>query len=525
MPVKGWNKYENLLDMNNTIDKLERDLNASNVDLTENNLETNTFDPAPIIEIAKQDIDMLAGLAMPTVFEFPYPPILRAVWSLLLKWVVGRNKFPQLALGIPRGHAKTTLVKLFILYCILYTDCRFILVIGQTLQRAEDILADVVDMLNEKNIKDLYGDWKIGLEKNITELKKFVFRGRPIILAAIGAEGSLRGMNLKNERPDVMIFEDVQSKECSESDVQSAALERWMIGTAMKAKSPKGCLFIFVGNMYPGPNSILKKLKSNPRWIKFISGAILANGTALWPELRSLQSLLDELDNDIAMAHPEIFFSEVLNDTEAGINTRTDLAKIKDWPWREDEEPQGKFIIIDPSANKQGGDEVAIGYCEVYDAVPALREVIEERLSPGNTIRRALLLALCNGVRCIAVESTSYQATLLYWFGVIATQLCISGIEFVEVHSGSVSKNSRISTMLRSLTAGEIIIHPSVKSQVIHQIANWNPLRRNNVDGILDLMVYMPRVLELYGPSIAVSSDPLMQEAESSGVVEDNYPF
>ena len=61
------------------------------------------------------------------------------------------------------------------------------------------------------------------------------------------------------------------------------------------------------------------------------------------------------------MGHPEIFFSEVLNDTEAGINSRTDLSLIKPWPWQEHELPQGKFIVIDPSNNKRGGDDVSIG--------------------------------------------------------------------------------------------------------------------------------------------------------------------
>jgi len=35
-----------------------------------------------------------------------------------------------------------------------------------------------------------------------------------------------------------MIFEDIQTRECADSKVESDKLERWMIGTAMKAKSP-----------------------------------------------------------------------------------------------------------------------------------------------------------------------------------------------------------------------------------------------------------------------------------------------
>jgi len=284
-------------------------------------------------------------------------------------------------------------------------------------------------------------------------------------------------------------------------------------------------MFIFSGNMYPGPNSLLKKLKTNPTWIKFISGAILQDGTALWPELRNLNSLIAELDNDIAMGHPEIFFSEVLNDTEAGINTSTDLAQIRKWPWNEYELPQGKFIIIDPSSNKVGGDDCAIGYFEVFDGVPALKTLIEENLSPGNTILRALLMALQYNVRAIAVESTAYQFSLLYWFDITAKKYGLTGFRFLEVYTGNYSKNARITLMLKMLTSGEIIIHDDVRAGVMHQIVNWNPLKRDNVDGILDLLTYAPKVLELYGYAVATDAEDFMDESSVAKVVEFNSSF
>lgn len=488
-------------------------------------LKEASYTREQVVKVARESLNMLAGLAMPTVFRFLFPKVLLAAWQLLTQCAAKEGGFWQIALGIPRGHGKTTLIKLFILYCVLFTSKRFILVVSSTASLAENIIADVSDMLNENNIIKLVGDWKMGTELARQDLKKFGFRGRNIILAAIGAEGSLRGLNLKNERPDVMIFDDIQTRECADSKLQSETLERWMVGTAMKAKSPHGCLFIFAGNMFPTPNSILKKLKYNPTWTKFISGAILADGTALWEELRSIESLLQELDSDIAMGHPEIFFSEVLNDTEAGVNTKTDLAQIRDWPWGEHELPQGKFIVIDPSQNKKGGDDVAIGYFEVYDGTPAMQYCKEENLSPGNTIRKALLLALQKKCKLIAVESTAYQYSLLYWFGVIAKELGISGIEFVEVYSGSYSKNARITDMLKTLTSGGLILHPSVKSLVMHQIANWNPLKRDNVDGLLDLLAYAPRVVDIYGAALATEIDEDMMEADRAEVEMDNHAF
>ncbi len=493
--------------------------------INDDTLQDADFNSEEVMEASRISLDFLAGLSMPTVFRANFPPVLLAAWQLLTQRISISRDNSRIALGIPRGHGKTTLVKIFILYTILFTNRKFILVMGSTAALAENILADVFDMLSEKNIQKVFGDYRVGLEVGRQDLKKFGFRGRNIVVAAIGAGGSIRGLNVKNQRPDVMIFEDIQTKECSESSVQSEALLRWMIGTAMKAKSPHGCLTIFSGNMFPGPNSILKNLKKNNTWIKFISGAILADGRALWEEVRSLDSLLDELDNDISMGHPEIFFSEVLNDTEAGINTKTDLSLIKDWPWNDTDLPQGKFIIIDPAAGKRGGDDVAIGYCEVYDGSAGLRDVIEENLSPGNTIRKALLLALRTNTRVIAVEATAYQSTLLYWFGVVTTEIGLTGFHFVEVQTHAIAKNSRIGDALRSLTAGEIFIHQEIRAVVLAQIANWNPMKRDNVDGILDLLGYLTKVMELYGPIIGTETDLGDLEYQGSSVMEENHAF
>lgn len=480
-------------------------------------------------QLAKVDLNFFAMLAMPTVFQVEFPPVLITAWNLLCQVEADiETKFPQIALGIPRGHAKTTLVKLYVLYLILFTQKKFILITASTAANAINIVSDIIDMLEEQNIQALFGNWRLGIEVDKQELKKFTFKGRPIIIAAMGTGGSVRGLNLKNARPDCMVFDDIQTKEDAESKQISEGIERWLYGTAMKAKSPHGCIFIFAGNMYPTPYSILRRLKENGTWVKFISGAILADGSALWPALRPLKDLIEELDNDIAGGHPEIFFSEVLNDVDAGTNTKTDLSLIRPWRWKPDLDlPQGKFIIIDPASNKIGGDAVAVGYCEVYDGYAGLREVWEKNISPGETIKETLKMAMRTGTRLIAVESTSYQYTLLYWFEEICRQLNLTGFDFVEIYTGNYSKNARITDMLKTLTAGELFVHPETRSQVVAQIVHWNPLRRNNSDGILDLLSYMPRVLELYGPQLMTDWSPEIVEARGARVLshDSTNPF
>jgi hypothetical protein len=486
--------------------------------------QENTFKTTEVYELAKNSLDFLAALALPTVFRYLFPAVFQSIWTWLISYVHKVRDFSQLAIGLPRGFGKTMLIKIFVLYCILFTKKQFILIICGTQTKANNIIADIIGMLNEPNIKRVFGDWKLGAETDRQDLKKFGFRGRNVILMGAGSGSDVRGITLENERPDVLIFDDIQSREDADSEQISSALETWFIGTAMKVKSPKGCLFIFIANMYPTKHSLLRKLKHNPTWIKFIAGGILADGTSLWEELQPIEQLLKEYQNDLSMGRPEVFFAEVLNDENATVNNFINISDIPICPFENEfigGQHQGNFIIIDPATDKANADAVSIGYFEIWDEKPVCREIIEGRLSPGDSIRESLKLCFKYNCTLVVVESNAYQYSHLYWFNFTCQQMGIQGISCVDVYSGRNSKNSRILTMFRSLIAKEIWLATDTRAQVFSQITSFNPLKTNNTDGILDLLTYAPKVIELYGEYIASHLTVNLQTFQTLPVYSD----
>jgi len=391
-----------------------------------------------------------------------------------------------------------------------------------TAGHAVNIISDIADMLDEPNIKAVFGDWRTGMEKDTQEVKKFSFRGRTVIIAGLGAGGNVRGLNLKNERPDVMIFEDVQKREDAESKVVSDSLYKWMIGTAMKAKSPKRCMTVFIGNMYPTPNSILRKLKANSQWTKFIAGGILEDGTSLWEALQPIEQLMTEYLSDLEAGHPEIFHAEVLNDEHASVNNLIDYSKLPPYTFQDDDIPAGKFVIIDPSNDKANSDAVSLGYFEVHgEAKPVAMEIVEGRFSPGDTIREAIKLCSKHNCSLVVVEANAYQYSLLYWSDFICKQLGIIGLEFVPIYSGKLAKNTRILNMFKEYMAGELFVHDNCRSQVHMQMSEFKPLKTDNVDGILDLLTYAPRVIQEFQEYLMSQTILGQQEYEHDA---DNLP-
>jgi hypothetical protein len=485
-----------------------------------------------VIQLAKTDMDFFAGLALPEVYKYPFPDLYLQFWSMLTSALFLPRDFSQYALGLPRGFAKTLVIKLLILYAILYTPKKFILILCENEDKGKSILADVADMLSENNIVQVFGDWTTAMESDTLIRKKFSYRGKNIIIKCAGAGTGIRGISEKFTRPDLMIFDDIQSREESESEPVSKALETWMTATAMKAKSPEGCTFIFVANMYPTKGSLLRKLKQNPNWIKFIVGGILADGSSLWEQLQPIAQLLKEFQNDLAAGQPQIFYSEVLNDETASVNTAFDVTAIPAYPYTDYEVVAGAFVIIDPATDKVNADHVAILGVIMIDGRPVARKVKAAKLSPGDIIREALKIAIAIGASLIAIEGVAFQYSLLYWTNIVFQQLGISGITVIDVYPGSTSKNSRILNMFKMLVppkTGEptpdIVLHPEVKALVADEAMGFNPLKSNNTDNILDCLTYVHPVIQQHGHLIAINASMEDRDIPEDTYGDNNTPF
>lgn len=475
-----------------------------------------------LIANLKSSLDFLAMFILTELYAYGYCKILKAMWQEIVRSAqkkVGKDRF---ALGIPRGFSKTILLKLYVVWVILFTERKFILVVCATEKHAFNFIADVKSMLNHINIKSTFGDWTAVSTQDSQAITNFSFRGRDIILAGLGAGGSPRGLNINFVRPDIVIMDDIQKKEEASNDVLADELMVWMLGTLMKACDPHVCTYIFVGNMYPYTGSLLRKLKESKEWFTIITGAITAEGESIWPEHRSVADLLEELRVDTEQGHPEVFFSEVMNDEEAGTVSGIDVSKIPMFPLHfEASSAQGGFVVIDPSLGKKTSDDVAIGVHLVFDGVPVLWELDVDKYDPGKCVQQATLMALKYNIKLIVVEGVAYQQTLVYWFNFVYKQLGISGMDVRTISPGGIPKNTRIRDWLKLLLSGKALLHKQVRSAVIYQITQWNPLKTKNKDDVLDVGSYGIPILAQHQDAIAFQITEELQELPPATFSDD----
>lgn len=456
-----------------------------------------------LIEACRTNLDFLASLILTDIYAYGYPAFLQAAWQMLCSAAETVAGKPKYAVGIPRGFSKTIILKLYVVWLVLFSDRKFILIVCNTATHANNFIADVQDMLSSPNIVAIFGDWRTGMEKDTQELKKFTFRGKSTIIAGLGSGGSVRGLNIKYVRPDIVLMDDMQNRDQAENLEIASSLFDWMLGTLMKACHPQRCVFVFVGNMYPFEGSILRKLKHSKEWVAFITAAILADGESLWPEHRSIEDLLQELAFDTEQGRPQLFYSEVMNDEESGTVSGIDVSKIPVCPAQlQPGYAQGGCVIIDPSLGKKKSDDVAIGAFLIFDGIPVLWETKVGKFDPGETIKQATYLAARYNIQLIIVESVAYQETLIFWFNFVFQLLGITGIHVGPVTSGGMQKNARIIAMFKQLLSGKILLGPNERSAAIYQITQFNQMLTKNKDDLLDVLAYVYKAIELYPQQI-----------------------
>ena len=128
--------------------------NESNIpDLGE--ISTINASASDIYERGKVDINFFASLCIPDVCIYALPVFYLACFQLLMSREADQiGKLLRFALGLPRGYAKTTFIKVLICWMIVYDKAKFILIVCSNSDLAELLLADIHDCGRGRRLHD-----------------------------------------------------------------------------------------------------------------------------------------------------------------------------------------------------------------------------------------------------------------------------------------------------------------------------------------------------------------------------------
>lgn len=448
----------------------------------------------------RTDFNFFAGLCAPRIMRTLFPPFYLALFNLLIKGNDDPYYIMRFALGLPRGFAKTTFLKIVVCWLIVYDKNFYILVVCASEGKALSFISDVDAMLSSPNMESVYGKWSQSKSIDNAKLKVGVMNGRARTLHPAGSQSDIRGSNLNLARPDCIICDDVQSREDALSEATNASQRDWFTATLIKSIETYGAnrLVIYLGNMYPG-DCLLEMLRKNPKWVSLVTGAILDDGDSLWPELKPVRVLLEEYEHDAANGQSHIWFAEVQNDPLNELHRL--LAKpIPDSPYAEfeDLEHDAAFITIDPAGFRKNSDDNVIATHLVYDNHPVVSKLEGGIWNPEETVLKGIAAAIEVRATVIAVESTAYQQSLLFWFEKYIKELNITWIHVVELKTGNATKLSRIRDFITELAAGNASMLPAVRQVFSYWAHLYKIGKKANRDDYLDAPAYQKQVMMKY---------------------------
>ncbi len=189
--------------------------------------------------LASRSPRAFARAYLPHHFKVRGSPLHEELFSLLGE--ATRKRGARIAVAAPRGHAKTTVVSLaYVLWSVLFDHEPFVLIVSATRDQAVAMLRTVRDELQANPA--LREDFPhLGVPKPAST----PWRANQITLAngatirAAGAGQAIRGAKRGANRPTLIVVDDLEDQEHTESAEQRAKLRDWFERTLLKAGEPR----------------------------------------------------------------------------------------------------------------------------------------------------------------------------------------------------------------------------------------------------------------------------------------------
>ncbi len=409
-------------------------------------------------------------------------------------------------LMMPRGFSKTTLVgQAAMLYLILFREKQFIVYLSETSGHSEMQINNVKAELEANElIRAVFGNlvpdrydprkWTATMFETTSD----------VVVMCRGRGGQVRGLNHKGNRPDTILFDDVENKESVRTVEQRAKTVDWFYSDvipALPAMDPDATI-IGLGTLLH-PEALLKVLELDPEWTSMTFAAIDSDGEPLWADNMTLADIEKKKRSYALAGKLSSFYMEYMSMIRAG----------------EDQLFRPTFFIIDPFIRQE-----LISVALVID--PAISEDVHSAdfcalaavgmsekgqigvvdtyakigMSPREQVDKFFEMDKKNQATHHGVESIAYQKALVH---LLREEMFRKGryFEIECITHGRIGKDERILGILQARYANNYISHIRRFPELEGQLLDYP-------NGKKDLPDVVAMAISLLDPYAAAAADP-----------------
>ena len=365
-----------------------------------------------------------------------YMPFAEEVHGKIFDLIDGPSQ--KVAIAAPRGWGKTSIIALaFMARWILFRHTGFICYINKSHDAAslqtENLLRELV---TNKEIKAFFGSLKSREVKNSEfeeTFSKKAWVAYDTLVWPRGAGQQVRGVLFKNDRPGLIVIDDLEDPEKINNDEIRAAWWQWLYADVIKAVPRIGPMakkwkIVYIDTL-KHEDSVLQKLLDSPEWDSVRLEACDDNFESSAPDFMSNADIAKEWQQHVDAGQTDVFFRELRNlpiSTKDSTFQRdyfryynlppsrglgTNDINLLDMDVQHNKSLES-VIIVDPAktAKMHSADSaiVCVGI-DLSSAKLFLREAISGKFYPDELYDEMFKLGQMTGSRVIGIETTGLE--------------------------------------------------------------------------------------------------------------------
>lgn len=409
---------------------MDRDISHSSASPSSLSLsEQASVNISELVELCAVDSVLFAETFFPKTMRMKSPPFAKEVWDAL------DSTARLVSLQIFRGGSKTSICRVFGAKRIAYANARTILWIGKSQDKA---IHSVKWLRKQIEFNRFFADtFQLRPGSKWQDIECEIYHGIdevPITILAYGATGPVRGINVDDYRPDLILLDDIIDEEIAASPIQREQIENLVYGAFKESLAPiteaPDAKMVMLQTPMNRDDISMKSLSDAewksvrvPCWTKETEDLPLERRESAWEIRFPTKVLQQEKRNAIARNQASIFTRE----KECKIVSRETATFLPEWLVYYDLDPDDKFytiMVIDPvpppseAELKKGLKDKDYEVLSVLTRVGSEFFVREYSMNhghdPGWTIMEFFRLARKYRPQRIYVESVAYQRTLAW---------------------------------------------------------------------------------------------------------------
>lgn len=424
-------------------------------------------------------------LLFPERFDMPFSAAHQQIFEAL------DSPHQLVAIAAPRGFGKTTLGMVKTAKAILFREKNFIVPISCTATQAIQISENLKrELLTNPMIRGTFGP----IESS--EFTKEAWRTADgIMVMPRGSGQQVRGLLSDIHRPDLILCDDLESKEAVANEEQREKLKRWFFTDVLNSvrKYRHNWQVIVIGTVLHQA-SLLQDLLSDPDWHSIRLELCDDQCNPTWPEAYTREDILKLKASYERLGILDEFYKEYRNlpvaEETAGF-TR-DMFKYYKEPIPL-KDPVETVVIVDPAKSvNPKSDYTAITAIGITPDKIMIREPFIKRVHPEEGIHQALDMVSRFHASALAVEVTGLNEFVTWPY---KDALVRSGLEcgWVELKARGRKKEDRIKALIPLYREGRVH-HAETRCHKLEEQLLSFPFGRHD-DGP-DCIAYVIELLE-----------------------------